>query len=80
MYYPSSENKGADQLRSYCEADLRLCFRLGKSPVLMFESDLLLTKLLRAQKIQSHDFVDFVMAYVTMININVNVKNNIKQQ
>ena len=30
MYYPSSENKGADQLRSYCEADLRLCFRLGR--------------------------------------------------
>ena len=27
MYYPSSENKGADQLR-YREADLRLCFRL----------------------------------------------------
>ena len=26
MYYPSSENKGADQLCSYCEADLRLCF------------------------------------------------------
>ena len=23
-----SENKGADQLRSYCEADLRLCFRI----------------------------------------------------
>ena len=33
MYYPSGENKGADQLRSYCEADLRLCFRLGKNPV-----------------------------------------------
>ena len=28
MYYPCSENKGADQLRSYCEADLRLCFRI----------------------------------------------------
>ena len=28
MYYPRSENKGADQLRGYCEADLRLCFRL----------------------------------------------------
>ena len=27
LYYPSSENKGADQLRSNCEADLRLCFR-----------------------------------------------------
>ena len=23
-------NKGADQLRSYCEADLRLCFRIGR--------------------------------------------------
>ena len=28
MYYPSSENKGADQLRGYREAELRLCFRL----------------------------------------------------
>ena len=27
MYYPSSENKGDDQLRGYREADLRLCFR-----------------------------------------------------
>ena len=27
MYYPCSENKGADQLRGYREADLRLCFR-----------------------------------------------------
>ena len=28
LYYPCSENKGDDQLRSYREADLRLCFRL----------------------------------------------------
>ena len=28
MYYPCSENKGADQLRDYREADLRLCFRI----------------------------------------------------
>ena len=28
LYYPCSENKGTDQLRSYCEADLRLCFRI----------------------------------------------------
>ena len=34
MYYPCSENKGADQLRSYCEADLRLCFRLCRFVVL----------------------------------------------
>ena len=26
LYYPSSENKGTDQLCSYCSADLRLCF------------------------------------------------------
>ena len=32
MYYPCSENKGADQLRSFCEADLHLCFRIGKIP------------------------------------------------
>ena len=30
LYYPSSENKGADQLRGYREADLRLCFRLSR--------------------------------------------------
>ena len=35
MYYPCSENKGADQLRGDREADLRLCFRLGKNPVFL---------------------------------------------
>ena len=30
LYYPCSENKGADQLRGYREADLRLCFRLSR--------------------------------------------------
>ena len=28
LYYLSSENKGADQLRGNCKADLRLCFRI----------------------------------------------------
>ena len=27
------ENKGADQLRSYCEADQRLCFRYSDSTI-----------------------------------------------
>ena len=31
--YPHSENKSADQLRGYREADLRLCFRICKKPV-----------------------------------------------
>ena len=33
LYYLCSENKGADQLRSYREAHLRLCFRICKKPV-----------------------------------------------
>ena len=31
MYYHCSEDKGDDQICSYCEADLRLCFRIGKN-------------------------------------------------
>ena len=30
LYYLCSENKGADQLRGYHEAGLRLCFRICK--------------------------------------------------
>ena len=30
FHYPCSENKGADQLRGYREADLCLCFRICK--------------------------------------------------
>ena len=35
LYYSCSENKGADQLRGYREADLRLCFRICKKPVFL---------------------------------------------
>ena len=42
------ENKGADQLRSNCEADQRLCFRYTDNPIPLLytkfqASDLLLT-------------------------------------
>ena len=33
LYYLCSENKGADHLRGYREADLHLCFRMGKTLV-----------------------------------------------
>ena len=33
LFYLCSENKGADQLRGYREADLRLCFRICKTLV-----------------------------------------------
>ena len=28
LYYLCSQNKGTDQLRSYCAADLQFCFRI----------------------------------------------------
>ena len=31
LFHLCSENKGADQLRRYCAADLRLCFHICKS-------------------------------------------------
>ena len=34
LYYPCSENKGADQLHGYRKADLRLYFGICKKPVL----------------------------------------------
>ena len=35
LYYLCGENKGADQLRGYREADLRLCFRMYKKSVFL---------------------------------------------
>ena len=37
LYYLCGENKGADQLRGYREADLRLCFRICR--LLVFPQD-----------------------------------------
>ena len=43
LYYPCSENKGADQLCSYCTADLRLSFHIGNNPVFLPRSSYLLS-------------------------------------
>ena len=40
LYYPCSENKGADQLRGYRETDLRLCFRICKKPVFSYRGSI----------------------------------------
>ena len=42
MHYLCSENKGADQLRGYREADLRLCFRICKSRFSHVEAHMIL--------------------------------------
>ena len=44
LYYLYSENKGADQLRGYREADLRLCFRICKKPVFSRRGSFVLTR------------------------------------
>ena len=54
MYYPCSENKGADQLRSYCEADLRLCFRLCRLLVFPCGGSNLLILIVLAAGIEMH--------------------------
>ena len=61
LYYPCSENKGADQLRSYCEADLRLCFRIGIKPVFIGIQHLVICK--KAKKIIM--FI-FIYMYISM--------------
>ena len=47
MLCPCSENKGADQLRSNCEADLCLCFPIGKNVLFFFSRQGSLLKLVR---------------------------------
>ena len=42
LCYLCSKNKGADQLRSYCEADLHLCYCIGKNPVFSCSADIAL--------------------------------------
>ena len=45
FYYSYSENEGTDQLpRSYCAADLRLCFRICKKPFSHNEAHFLVTR------------------------------------
>ena len=44
VYYPCSENKGADQLRGYREADLRLCFRICRLLVFSRGGSFIITK------------------------------------
>ena len=60
MYYPSSENKGADQLRSNRKADLHLCFGICKKPVFSYRGSPVLglaERHLRVKCIIDYDYV-----------------------
>ena len=85
MYYPFSEIKGADQLRGYREADLRLCFRICKKPVfsrrgsyynfnhsfhcLQKSDELMAQKKLRTEVIQLEDALGQVRKAYEMLRI-----------
>ena len=53
MYYPNSENKGADQLRSYREADLRLCFGICRTLVFSWRGSYILSPVIDGCFLQS---------------------------
>ena len=46
LYYPNSENKGADLLCGYRKADLHLCFRICKKQKKKKKNSFLITRLI----------------------------------
>ena len=74
LYYPSSENKGADQLLSYCEADLRLCFRLCR--LLVFPWGGSITDIVY---MLSRD-IEFSYAPVSVMGIETKFENSIENR
>ena len=62
MYYPCSENKGADQLRGYREADLRLCFRSCK--LLVFS--------------RTGSYVNLTLSMICIYIIELDIKLNVR--
>ena len=70
LYYPYSENKGADQLRGYGEADLRLCFRICKKPVFSRRGSLRLVRVIAGHTVlficfdrQSSIYVIYILLF-----------------
>ena len=55
FYYLCSENKGADQLRGYREADLRLCFRICKKPVFSRRGSYAVSIMQGQQRLHTHE-------------------------
>ena len=73
-----SENKGADQLRGYREADLRLCFRICKSLVFSHAAHLKTYMVGNSEEMSSHDQKYFCLNIFIQINENkhINIVHN----
>ena len=63
LYYPCSENKGADQLRGYREADLRLCFRLCRLLVFPRGGSIMGKKMPPCLFQSTHNFASIIYSY-----------------
>ena len=61
LYYPCSEKKGADQLRGYREAGLRLCFRIMQIAGFLMQSALQLPRSWSAPLFLHMQIVGFLM-------------------
>ena len=81
MYYPCSENKDADQLRGYREADLRLCFRPCKLLVFSrtgsYDKTIIFTRnlLVRINTYQIGQYFNKQCTFVTTVIINSSHNN-----
>ena len=68
MYYPNRENKGTDQLFTYCTADLHLCYRIGKNLVFSIcHTDSTCTVFVSVLKLGS----DFVSEYDPIFSVAI---------
>ena len=69
LYYPCSENKGTDQLCSYYEADLYLCFRICSNSVGFPITRLFLPCDMEPVKI-TVIFTNFIIFFFTLYQLN----------
>ena len=65
--YLCSENKGADQLRGYREADLRLCFRNCQKPVFSRRGSNMFNEFINAISSYIYDFKTHIVFKVNVV-------------
>ena len=75
LYYPCKENKGADQLCSYCEANLRLCFRLCR--LLVFSCGSSFMFIVSVNSVVLPIFVLDDASYMAALHLSLHVQSKI---
>ena len=77
LYYLCSENKGADQLRSYRVADQRLCFRICRKPAFSRRGSYIkmISDLIRVCKVCLHPLESFLVCKANLCKLKVVYSN-----